>query len=133
MPAAHPRPAAQPAAARRCGLSFGRGAAPRAPAAPRPVSPASPGQPQRALHPHLAPQRCGHLVISPQLLQQRLRQRPQLAVGAGVAHGDAWIERVAQLAEDDALLVTAQLRQRHRAARAAAARAIGVLTRALGH
>ena len=33
-------------------------------------------------------------------------------------HGDARVEHVAQLAEDDALLVTAQLRQRHRGARA---------------
>eukprot|EP00964_Phaeocystis_antarctica_P022872 scaffold12773_cov64-Phaeocystis_antarctica.AAC.4 len=53
-------------------------------------------------------------MISPQLLQQRLRQLPQLAVGAAEGHGDLRIERVAQLAEDDALLVTAQLRQRHR-------------------
>ena len=62
---------------------------------------------------------CGHLVISPQLLQQRLRQRPQLAAGAAEGHGDARIEHVAQLAEDDALLVTAQRRERHRGPRAA--------------
>ena len=59
-------------------------------------------------------------MISSQLLLQRLRQRPQLAVGAAVAHGDARIEHVAQLAEDDALLVTAQRRERHVAARVAA-------------
>ena len=47
-------------------------------------------------------------MISPQLLQQRLRQLPQLAAGAAESHGDAGIEHVAQLAEDDALLVTAQ-------------------------
>eukprot|EP00964_Phaeocystis_antarctica_P065350 scaffold39418_cov50-Phaeocystis_antarctica.AAC.3 len=70
--------------------------------------------------PRVARSRCGHLVISPQLLQQRLRQRPQLAAGAAEGHGDAWIERVAQLAEDDALLVTAQLRQRHSRRRGAA-------------
>eukprot|EP00964_Phaeocystis_antarctica_P160407 scaffold131973_cov72-Phaeocystis_antarctica.AAC.2 len=74
---------------------------------------------QRLAAPHAcsAAQRCGLVVISLQLLQQRLRQRPQLAVGAAECHGNAWIELVAQLAEDDALLVTAQLRQRHRARR----------------
>eukprot|EP00964_Phaeocystis_antarctica_P100152 scaffold65836_cov54-Phaeocystis_antarctica.AAC.3 len=71
-------------------------------------------QPLAAPHSHLAAQQCGKHVTSPQLLQKRLRQRPQLAVGAAKGHGDAWIEHVAQLAEDDALLVTAQLRQRHR-------------------
>jgi hypothetical protein len=55
-------------------------------------------------------------VISPQLLPRRLRHRPQLAAGAAEGHGDARIERVAQLAEDDALLVTAQRRERHRRA-----------------
>eukprot|EP00964_Phaeocystis_antarctica_P128491 scaffold92278_cov62-Phaeocystis_antarctica.AAC.10 len=75
-------------------------------------------QPLAAPHPQLEAQRCGRLIISPQLLQQHLRQPPHLAAGAAVAHGDARIEHVAQLAEDDALLVTAQLRQRHRGARA---------------
>ena len=35
-------------------------------------------------------------------------------------HGEARLERIAQLAEDDALLVSAELRQRHRGARAPA-------------
>eukprot|EP00964_Phaeocystis_antarctica_P090161 scaffold57657_cov63-Phaeocystis_antarctica.AAC.4 len=35
-----------------------------------------------APQPHLAAQRCGRLVISPQLLQQRLRRCPQLVAGA---------------------------------------------------
>jgi hypothetical protein len=39
---------------------------------------------------------------------------PQLATDAAKVYGDARIEHVAQLAEDGALLVTAQLRQRHR-------------------
>eukprot|EP00964_Phaeocystis_antarctica_P035844 scaffold20494_cov69-Phaeocystis_antarctica.AAC.5 len=73
--------------------------------------------------PHLAGQPSCRLVLSPQLLQQRLRERPQLAVGAAEGHGDAWIERVAQLAEDDALLVTAQRRERHRGPRPGARRA----------
>eukprot|EP00964_Phaeocystis_antarctica_P160322 scaffold131851_cov75-Phaeocystis_antarctica.AAC.1 len=68
-----------------------------------------------APQPHLAAQRCGHLMISPQLLpQHRCQKRPQLAAGAAEVHGAARLECVAQLAEDDALLVTAQLRQRHR-------------------
>ena len=58
-------------------------------------------------------QRCGRLVISPQLLPRRLRQRPQFVAGAAEGHGDARVEHVAQLAEDDALLVTAQRRERH--------------------
>jgi hypothetical protein len=57
-------------------------------------------------------------VVSPQLLTLRLCQRPQLAAGGAEGHGDARIEHVAQLAEDDALLVTAQRRERHRGARA---------------
>jgi hypothetical protein len=57
-------------------------------------------------------------MISPQLLPLRLRHRPQLAAGAAEGHGDARIEHVAQLAEDDALLVTAQRHERHRGARA---------------
>eukprot|EP00964_Phaeocystis_antarctica_P039757 scaffold22740_cov66-Phaeocystis_antarctica.AAC.1 len=58
-------------------------------------------------------------MISPQLLPHRRRQkRSQLAAGAAEVHGAARLERVAQLAEDDALLVTAQLRQRHGGARA---------------
>eukprot|EP00964_Phaeocystis_antarctica_P116359 scaffold80296_cov48-Phaeocystis_antarctica.AAC.3 len=67
---------------------------------------------------------CCRLVISPQLLPQRRRQkRPQLAAGAAEVHGEARLERVAQLAEDDALLVTAELRQRHRRALQRPARA----------
>ena len=66
-----------------------------------------------APHPHLAAQRCGDLVISPQLLPLHLRQRPQLAAGDAEVHGDARIEHVAQLAEDDARLVAAELRERH--------------------
>eukprot|EP00964_Phaeocystis_antarctica_P108719 scaffold73263_cov65-Phaeocystis_antarctica.AAC.2 len=63
-------------------------------------------------------QRRGHLMISPQLLPRRRRQkRPQLTAGAAEIHGASRLERVAQLAEDDALLVTAELRQRHRRAR----------------
>ena len=58
-------------------------------------------------------------MISLQLLQQRRRQKhPQLAAGAAEDHGEARLERVAQLAEDDAVHVGAQLRQRHRGARA---------------
>ena len=49
------------------------------------------------------------------LLPQRLRRRQQLVADAAQGHGHARVEHVAQLAEDDALLVTAQLRQRHRA------------------
>ena len=55
-------------------------------------------------------------MIGPQLLTRRLRQRLQLAAGAAEGHGDARVEHVAQLAEDDALLVTAQRRERHRGA-----------------
>eukprot|EP00964_Phaeocystis_antarctica_P054867 scaffold32268_cov58-Phaeocystis_antarctica.AAC.3 len=61
-------------------------------------------------------------MVSPQLLQQRLRRLPQLFAGAAEVHGEAWLEHVAQLATDYALLVTAELRERHHrgAARAAA-------------
>ena len=54
------------------------------------------------------------------LLPLRLRQLPQLAASAAEGHGDARVERVAQLDEDDALLVTAQLGERHRDARGGA-------------
>eukprot|EP00964_Phaeocystis_antarctica_P108737 scaffold73267_cov67-Phaeocystis_antarctica.AAC.3 len=62
-------------------------------------------------------------MVSPQLLQQRLRRRPQLVAGAAQGHGEARLEHVAQLGEEDALLVTAQLRQRHRHRGARRARA----------
>ena len=39
------------------------------------------------------------------------------AAAAPVYIGEAWFEHVAQLDEEDARLVTAQLRQRHRGAR----------------
>ena len=54
-----------------------------------------------APHPHLAAQCCGRLVISPQLLPKRLRRLPQLIGDAAEVHGDARIEHVAQLGEDD--------------------------------
>ena len=66
--------------------------------------------------PQLAAQRCGRLVASLQLLPRRLRQLPQLVADAGEGHGDARVERVAQLDEEDALLVAAKRGQRHRAA-----------------
>eukprot|EP00964_Phaeocystis_antarctica_P126214 scaffold89951_cov48-Phaeocystis_antarctica.AAC.4 len=47
-------------------------------------------------------------MVSPQLLPQRRRQLPQLVAGAAQVHGDARLEHVAQLDEEDALLVTAQ-------------------------
>eukprot|EP00964_Phaeocystis_antarctica_P095276 scaffold61782_cov78-Phaeocystis_antarctica.AAC.3 len=72
-----------------------------------------------APHPQLGAQRQGRLMTSPQLLQQRVRRLTQLVADAVEGHGDARIEHVAQLAEDDALLVTAQLRERHRGAAAA--------------
>jgi len=40
------------------------------------------------------------------MLQQRLRRRPQLVADAAQGHGEERIEHVAQLGEDDALLVT---------------------------
>eukprot|EP00964_Phaeocystis_antarctica_P051196 scaffold29862_cov51-Phaeocystis_antarctica.AAC.1 len=62
-------------------------------------------------------------MISPQLLQQRLRQLPQPAAGAAKVHGAARVERIAQLNEDDALLVLAQAHERHRGG--GGARAVG--------
>eukprot|EP00964_Phaeocystis_antarctica_P031838 scaffold18009_cov61-Phaeocystis_antarctica.AAC.5 len=70
-----------------------------------------------ALLAHLVAQRCGRLMISPQLRQQRLRRRPQLIAGTAQGHGSARLKHVAQLDEEDALLVTAQCRERHRAVR----------------
>eukprot|EP00964_Phaeocystis_antarctica_P011572 scaffold6407_cov62-Phaeocystis_antarctica.AAC.1 len=67
-----------------------------------------------APQPHLAAQRCGHLVINPQLLPHRLRRRPQPGAGAAEVQGDARLKRVAQVAEDAAVLVLAELRERHR-------------------
>jgi hypothetical protein len=65
-------------------------------------------------HAHLDAQRRGLLVISPQLLLRgRRQQRPQLFAGAAEVHDEARLERVAQLAQDDALLVAAQLRERY--------------------
>ena len=61
--------------------------------------------------PQLAAQRCGRLVASLQLLQRRPRRRPQLVADAGQGDGEARVEHVAQLDEDDALLVAAQLRR----------------------
>eukprot|EP00964_Phaeocystis_antarctica_P045062 scaffold25924_cov66-Phaeocystis_antarctica.AAC.3 len=133
-PAARPRPAPPPAAARRRGmrLRFPGGSAPRALAAPIPACPATPetGDLLRlaqhlatphakwslSCNAHLAAQCCGHLVISPQLLQQRLRRLPQLVANATQGHGDARVEHVAQLGEDDARLVTAELGECHRGA-----------------
>ena len=67
-----------------------------------------------APHSDLEAQCCSLLVISPQLLPQRRQQkRPQLAAGAAEVHGDARLERVAQLEKDDTLLVTTELRERH--------------------
>jgi len=46
-------------------------------------------------------------VVSPQLLPHCRRQkRLQLGAGAAEVHGEARLERVAQLAEGDALLVS---------------------------
>ena len=53
------------------------------------------------------------------LLQRYPRRRPQLVADAGQGHGDARVERIAQLDEEDALLVAAQPGQRHRGALAA--------------
>ena len=50
------------------------------------------------------------LLLTPALRQQRLRRRPQLVAGAAEVYGEARLERVAQLAEDDAVLVGAELR-----------------------
>jgi len=60
-------------------------------------------------------------VISLQLLHPR--RRPQLVADAAQGHADARVEHVAQQDEEDALLVAAQLGQRHRDAR------VGAITR----
>ena len=70
-----------------------------------------------AADPQLAAQRCSRLVTSLQLRQQRLRRRPQLVADAAQGHGDARVEHVAQLDEEDGVLVAAELGQRHRDAR----------------
>ena len=57
-------------------------------------------------------------MISPQLRQQRLRQHPQPVANAAEVHGEAGLEHVPQLGEEDALLVTAQRCESHRGARA---------------
>ena len=59
-----------------------------------------------ALMPKLEAQRGGSLMISLQLRQRRLRRRPQLVADAAQGHGAARVENVAQVAEEDALLVT---------------------------
>ena len=61
--------------------------------------------------PQLAAQRCGRLVVSLQLLQRYPRRRAQLVVDAAQGHGDARVEHVAQLHEDDSLHVAVQLGQ----------------------
>eukprot|EP00964_Phaeocystis_antarctica_P075728 scaffold46760_cov39-Phaeocystis_antarctica.AAC.4 len=71
-----------------------------------------------APNPHLEACRCQPLVLNPQLLPQRLRRPPQPAAGAAEVHREARLENAAQMAEDDALLVLAQLRGRHRGVRA---------------
>ena len=68
--------------------------------------------------PHLEAYRCHRLVLSPQLLPQRLCLLPQPAAGAAEVHREARLENAAQMAEDDALLVLAQLRERNLGARA---------------
>eukprot|EP00964_Phaeocystis_antarctica_P157586 scaffold127862_cov75-Phaeocystis_antarctica.AAC.2 len=62
-------------------------------------------------------------MISSKLRQQRLRWLPQLIAGAAHGHGEARLEHVAQLGEEDALLVAAQRHERHRAAAPHARRA----------
>eukprot|EP00964_Phaeocystis_antarctica_P076001 scaffold46961_cov81-Phaeocystis_antarctica.AAC.4 len=124
-PAARPRPAPPPAAARRLGrlLGWRRGSATPALAASSPACPAEPGQRERgddtilaAPQNQLAAQRCHRLVLSPQLLPQFLRQRPQLGASAAEVHGEARLEHAPQTLEDAAVLVRAQLRERHRGA-----------------
>eukprot|EP00964_Phaeocystis_antarctica_P120563 scaffold84286_cov63-Phaeocystis_antarctica.AAC.7 len=66
-----------------------------------------------APQPHLVAQRCGRLMIGSQLLQQRLRRRPQLAVDTAKGHGVARVQQVAHTVEDTALLVAAEHRERH--------------------
>jgi len=61
---------------------------------------------------HKGAQCCGCLMVGPQLLAQRLRGRSQKGAYAAEIHGDARLERVAQLAEDDAHLVAAEQRER---------------------
>eukprot|EP00964_Phaeocystis_antarctica_P120565 scaffold84286_cov63-Phaeocystis_antarctica.AAC.9 len=63
--------------------------------------------------PHLEAQCCGRLVLSLQLLQQRLRRRPQLAVDTAQGHGVARVQQVAHAVEDTALLVAAEREERH--------------------
>eukprot|EP00964_Phaeocystis_antarctica_P044382 scaffold25511_cov60-Phaeocystis_antarctica.AAC.3 len=50
-------------------------------------------------------------MISLQLLPQSLRRLPQPEAGAAEVQGDPWVEHVAQMAEDDAHLVTAEPRE----------------------
>ena len=57
-------------------------------------------------------------MVDPQLLSKRLRRLPQLAADAAQVHGDARVQHIAQLVEDDALRVLVEHRQRrHRGAR----------------
>ena len=69
------------------------------------------------------------LVVCLQLLPWRLRQLPQLAARAAEGHGDARVEHVAQLDEDDELLVAAQRRQRAPPAPVRARAPLGAETR----
>eukprot|EP00964_Phaeocystis_antarctica_P021784 scaffold12091_cov69-Phaeocystis_antarctica.AAC.4 len=66
-----------------------------------------------APHPHLAAQRCGRLVLNPQLRPQRLCRFPQPAAGAAEGHGIARLERVAEVGEDDARHVVAERREKN--------------------
>eukprot|EP00964_Phaeocystis_antarctica_P113379 scaffold77420_cov63-Phaeocystis_antarctica.AAC.4 len=66
---------------------------------------------ERAVKVTAARLECPLHVVGPQLLPKRLRQRPQPVAGAAEVHGAARIEHVAQLDEDVALLVLAQLRE----------------------
>eukprot|EP00964_Phaeocystis_antarctica_P073818 scaffold45346_cov61-Phaeocystis_antarctica.AAC.5 len=102
----------------------GRGAAPRALSAPSPVCPAAPGRPRRGVLARSSSPRAAPCSSASPACSKRRSQRPQLAAGAAEGHGGTWIERVAQLAEDDALLVTAQRRERHRRAGATRGKAI---------
>ena len=52
-------------------------------------------------------------MVSPQLLMHRLRRLPQLVTGAAEVHGEARFEHVAQLDEDYARFVAAELRESH--------------------
>ena len=54
-----------------------------------------------APHAQLAAKRCGRLVVSLQLRQQRLGRRPQPVAGAAKGHGGARVEHVARLLEDE--------------------------------